>query len=90
MRAVNGHSLRMDQSKIATPLTPQHVNLLSAITHKTQARHIPNIIKYGLRPVGLPPPGVAIDSCTPRGTGDCATINLCAFLPTDPRNVVVG
>eukprot|EP00972_Heterocapsa_arctica_P031492 4638775-Heterocapsa_arctica.AAC.1 len=50
MRAVNGHSLRIDQSKIAAPLTAQHAVLLSAITHKTQARHIPSIIKYGLRP----------------------------------------
>eukprot|EP00972_Heterocapsa_arctica_P050529 7430536-Heterocapsa_arctica.AAC.1 len=65
MRAVSGHSLRIDQTKIATPLLAQHANLLSALTHKTLASYIPDIIKYGLRPGGLPPPGIAPTSSIP-------------------------
>eukprot|EP00972_Heterocapsa_arctica_P070969 10485390-Heterocapsa_arctica.AAC.1 len=73
MRATNGHSVRIDQTKISTPLTAEHAPLVSALTHKTEARNIPSIIKFGLRPGGLPPPGVPIESRAPRGAGDRAT-----------------
>eukprot|EP00972_Heterocapsa_arctica_P023902 3520525-Heterocapsa_arctica.AAC.1 len=58
---------------------------MSAITHKTQSRHLPGIIKYGILPGGS-----YVDPGAPGGTGDRLTSNLCAFLPTDPQNVVVG
>eukprot|EP00972_Heterocapsa_arctica_P095330 14060286-Heterocapsa_arctica.AAC.1 len=82
MRAVNSHSLRIDQSKIACPVKAEHFELMSAITHKTQSRHLPRIIKYGILPGGI-----YVAPGAPRGTGDRLTTNLCAFLPTDPRNV---
>ena len=44
MRAVNGHSIRIDQKKIAAPLEALHADLISALTHKTQSCNIPNII----------------------------------------------
>eukprot|EP00972_Heterocapsa_arctica_P107247 15798418-Heterocapsa_arctica.AAC.1 len=52
MRAVNGHSTRIDQSKIAAPVTEAHFDLMSAITHKTRSRHLPDIIKYRILPGG--------------------------------------
>eukprot|EP00972_Heterocapsa_arctica_P082117 12103816-Heterocapsa_arctica.AAC.1 len=85
MRAVNGHSHRIDQTKIATPVTEAHFDLMSAITHKTQSRHLPGIIKFGILPGGH-----YVDPGAPGGLGDRFISNLCAFLPTDPRNVAVG
>eukprot|EP00972_Heterocapsa_arctica_P005088 755641-Heterocapsa_arctica.AAC.1 len=81
MRAVSGHSVLIDQDKIATRLLDEHFHLLSAITHKTKAHLIPGIVKSGILPGGV---------YVPRGAGysngDRLTSNFCAFLPTDPRN----
>eukprot|EP00972_Heterocapsa_arctica_P091999 13567037-Heterocapsa_arctica.AAC.1 len=52
MRAVNGHSDLIDQTKIATRIRDEHFHLLSAITHKTKAHLIPSIIKSGIMPGG--------------------------------------
>eukprot|EP00972_Heterocapsa_arctica_P091110 13444204-Heterocapsa_arctica.AAC.1 len=40
MRATNGHSLRIDQTKIATPVTAAHAPLLSTIIHIRRRRAI--------------------------------------------------
>eukprot|EP00972_Heterocapsa_arctica_P088022 12979680-Heterocapsa_arctica.AAC.1 len=44
IRAVSGHTLDVDQSQIATPLTAEHAIYISALTHKTRADNIPDII----------------------------------------------
>eukprot|EP00972_Heterocapsa_arctica_P052987 7802063-Heterocapsa_arctica.AAC.1 len=82
MRAVSGHSSEIDQSKIATRIRTEHYDLMSAITHKTRAHLIPSILKLGIKPGG---------PYIPSGHhGGRLTSNFCAFLPTDPRNKVVG
>eukprot|EP00972_Heterocapsa_arctica_P105422 15534627-Heterocapsa_arctica.AAC.1 len=58
---------------------------MSAITHKTQSRLIASIIKSGILPGGTFVPAGAHE-----GTGARLTSNLCAYLPTDPRNTAVG
>eukprot|EP00972_Heterocapsa_arctica_P087485 12901213-Heterocapsa_arctica.AAC.1 len=88
MRAVSGHSHRIDQAKLTAPLGVEFANDVSALTHKTQACRIPDIIRWGLRPGGLPPPSERHKKLSPQG--DRMTINLCPFLPSDPRNIVVG
>eukprot|EP00972_Heterocapsa_arctica_P059559 8784123-Heterocapsa_arctica.AAC.1 len=53
MRAVNGHSDVINQEKIATPIRDEHFPLMSAITHKTEARLMPAIINSGIMPGGI-------------------------------------
>eukprot|EP00972_Heterocapsa_arctica_P069935 10332154-Heterocapsa_arctica.AAC.1 len=85
MRAVNGHSHTINQDKIAARVTEAHFPLMSAITHKTQSHLLPAIIKSGILPGGT-----YVQPNAREGTGARLTSNLCAYLPTDPRNVVVG
>eukprot|EP00972_Heterocapsa_arctica_P081179 11962859-Heterocapsa_arctica.AAC.1 len=44
VRAVGGHSLALDQTQISTPLTEEHAEHISALTHKTKAENIPDIL----------------------------------------------
>eukprot|EP00972_Heterocapsa_arctica_P043369 6399618-Heterocapsa_arctica.AAC.1 len=85
MRAVNGHSDRIDQAKIATPVRDEHFPLMSALTHKTKAHLLPSIIRSGIMPGGT-----YVAPSAREGTGERMTSNLCAYLPTDPRNTAVG
>eukprot|EP00972_Heterocapsa_arctica_P010813 1585392-Heterocapsa_arctica.AAC.1 len=79
MRAVSGHSSDIDQTNMATRVRPEHYALMSAITHKTRADFIPSILNMGIKPGG-----------PYTGNAGRLTSNFCAFLPTDPRNEVVG